>query len=59
MLRTKMTTLPLILRGYLSFVKFDRDCALIFCQLCKSNALWNILIILGRNLEQDYMTCCV
>ena len=27
--------------------------------LCHLNTLWNILIILGRNEEQDKMTCSV
>ena len=27
------------------------------CQLCNLNTLWNILMILGRNVDQDEMTC--
>ena len=27
--------------------------------LCKMNTLWNILMMLGTNVEQDEMTCCV
>ena len=34
-------------------VVFDSDYALISCPLCKSNTLWNIFMILGRNVEQD------
>ena len=28
-----------------------------FCLLCNLNTLWNILMILGRNVNQDKMTC--
>ena len=27
------------------------------CPLCNLNTLWNILMILGRNVEQDEITC--
>ena len=27
------------------------------CLLCNLNTLWNILMILGRNVDQDEMTC--
>ena len=27
--------------------------------LCNTNTLQNILMILGRNVEEDEMTCCV
>ena len=27
--------------------------------LCNMNTLWNILMMLGTNVEQDDMTCCV
>ena len=30
-----------------------------FCVVCKSNTLWNIFMILGRNVEQDETTCHV
>ena len=30
---------------------------LLFCPLCNLNTLWNILMILGRNVDQDEMTC--
>ena len=26
--------------------------------LCNLNTLWNILMMLGTNVEQDEMTCC-
>ena len=31
----------------------------ISCPLCNSNTLWSILMVLGRNVEQDQTTCCV
>ena len=31
----------------------DSDHPLISCLLCKSKSLWNIFMILGRNVEQD------
>ena len=56
---TRMTTLPLLLFALSPFVIFDSDYALISCLLCKSNTLWNIFMILGRNAEQDKTTCHV
>ena len=38
---------------------FDSDNPLILCPLCKSKNLWNIFMILGRNVEQDQTTCHV
>ena len=32
---------------------------LISCQLCNSNIVWIILILLDRNVDQDETTCCV
>ena len=55
MFLTRMTAALLLLLS--PFVIFDTDYALIKCPLCKSNTLWNILMILGRNEEQDQMTC--
>ena len=57
MSRTRMTTLPFLLLGFSSFVSFNSDYALISCLLCKSNTLWNIILILGRNVWQDKKTC--
>ena len=54
-----MTHLPFLLLALSPFVIFDSDYALISCPLCKLNTLWNILVILGRNVDQDEMTCCV
>ena len=56
---TIMTTLPFLLLALPPFVIFDGDYALISCPLCKSNTLWNIFMILHRNVEQDKTTCCV
>ena len=28
-------------------------------RLCNTNTLWNILMMLGTNVEQDEMTCCI
>ena len=57
MSRTRMTTLPFLLLALSPFVIFDNDNPLISCPLCKSKTLWNIFMILGRNVEQDQMTC--
>ena len=59
MSRTRMTTLPFLLLGLSPFVMFYSDYVLISCPLCKLNTLGNILMIHGRNVEQDEMTCCV
>ena len=52
-LRTRMTTLPFLLLALSPFVIFDSDFALISCPLRTSNTLWNIFMILGRNVEKD------
>ena len=59
MSRTRMKTLPLLLLVLSPFVIFDTDNPLISCPLCKSKTLWNIFMILGRNVEQDPTTCRV
>ena len=56
---TRMTTLPFLHLVLSPFVIFDRDYPLILCLLCKSKTLWDIFMILGRNVEQDQMTCHV
>ena len=58
MLRTRMTTLPFLLFALSPFVMSHSDYPLISCRLLKSKTLWNIFMILGRNVEQDQMTCC-
>ena len=49
MLCTRMTTLAFLLWIYLPFFCLN----LISGPLCNSNTLRNILMILGRNVEQD------
>ena len=53
MSRTRMTTLPFLLLVLSYFVMSDSAYPLIH----KSKTLWNIFMILGRNVEQDQMTC--
>ena len=59
MSHTRMTTLPFLLLALSPFVIFDSDYALSLCLLCKSNTLWDILMILGSNVEQDEMMCLI
>ena len=59
MLRTRMTTQSFLLLALPPFVIFDSDNPLISCPVCKSKTFWNILMILGRNEEQDQTTCLV
>ena len=59
MSRSRMTILPFLLLALSPFVISDSDYPLILCPLCKSKALWNIFMILGRNVEQDQTTCRV
>ena len=54
---TRMTTLPFLLLMLPPFVIFDSDNQLISCRLCKSKTLSNIFMKLGRNIEQDQVTC--
>ena len=54
---TRKTTLPFLLLAFSPFIMSDSDDLLILCRLCKSKTLWNIFMILGRNVEQDQMTC--
>ena len=49
----KITTLPFLLYGLISLFIFDIDYPLILCQLCKSNTLCKIFMILGRKVEQN------
>ena len=57
MLRSRMTTLLFILLALSPFVMSDSEYPLISCPLCKSKTLWNIFMILGRNVKQDQTTC--
>ena len=59
MSRTRMTTLPFLLLALSPFVLSDSDYPLISCPLCKSKPLWDIFMILGRNVKQDQTTCHV
>ena len=54
-----LTTLPFLLSTLSPFVISYSDYPLILCPLCKSKTLWNIFMTLGRNVEQDQITCCV
>ena len=56
MLHTRITTLPFLVLVLSPFVIFDRDYPLILCSLCKTKTLWNIFMVLGRNVEQDQIT---
>ena len=51
MLRSRMTTLAFLLLKISPLPLFEFD--------CNANTLWIILILLGRNVEQDEMTCCL
>ena len=59
MSRTRVTTLPFLLLALSPFVVSDSDYPLISYLLCKSKTLWNIFMILGRNVEQDQTMCRV
>ena len=59
MLHSRMTTLPFLLLALYPFVMSDSNYLLILCPLCKSKTLWNIFMILGRNVEEDQMICHV
>ena len=41
--------IPFLLLALSPIVIFDSDYALISCPLCKSNTVWDISVILGRN----------
>ena len=49
MLGTRMTTLAYLLLGLFSFVLFETD----FVSALNLNTLRNILMVFGRNVEQD------
>ena len=59
MSRTRMTTLPFLLLVLSPFVISDSDSPLISSLICKSKTLWNIFMILGRNVERYQMMCRV
>ena len=59
MSRTRMTSLPFLLLELSPIVISDSDYLLTSCPLCKSKTLYNMFMILNRNVEQDQMTCRV
>ena len=57
MSHTRMTTSAFFLLLELSpLLVFEFD---FLSLLCNMNTLWNSLTMLGTNVEQDEMTCCV
>ena len=50
MSHTRMTNLAFLFLELSPLVLFLK---LISCPLCNSNTLWNILNVLGKNVEQD------
>ena len=52
---TRMRTLPFLLFTLSLFVMSYSNYPLISCLLCKSKTLWNIFMILSRNVEQEQM----
>ena len=54
MSRTRMTIPACLLLELSPFVLF---CEINLCPLCNSNTLRNILLVFGRNVEQDKTTC--
>ena len=59
MCRIQESQLPFLLLALSPFVISDIDYPLILCPLCKSKTLWNIFMVLDRNVEQDQTTCCL
>ena len=55
----KNDNFPFLLLALSPFVMSDSDYPLIPCPLCKSKTLWDIFMILDRNVEQDQKTCHV
>ena len=56
MSHTRMTTSAFLLWEFSPLLVFDFD----FLSLLRNtNTLRNILMMLGTNVEQDEMTCCV
>ena len=57
MCRIKNDNSAILTFGVISIFIFDSDNLLISCPLCKAKTLWNIFMILGRNIEQDQTAC--
>ena len=53
---TRMTTLAFLLLELSPFVLFEID-FLSALYKCNWNTLWNIPMVLGRNVEQDQLPC--
>ena len=49
----RLITLAFLLLELSPFVLFEKKNS---CPLCNSNTLWNISMVLGRNVEQDQTT---
>ena len=56
MSHTRMTTLAFLLLELSPFLVFEFD---FLSLLCNTNTLWNILVMLGTNVEQEELMCCV
>ena len=56
MSHTRMTTLFFLLLELSPLLMFEFNSLSL---LCNTNTLRNILMMLGTNVEQDKMTCCV
>ena len=56
MSHTRMTTLTFLLLDLSPLLVFKYDNLSL---LCNTNTLQNILMMLGTNIEQDEMTCCI
>ena len=56
MSHTRMTTLAFLLLELSPLLVFEFN---YLSLLCNTNILWNFLMILGPNVEQDDMKCCV
>ena len=56
MSHTRMTTSAFLLLVLSPLLLFEFD---FLCLLCNTNTIRNILMMLGTNVEQGEMTCCV
>ena len=56
MSHTRMTTSAVLLLELSPLLMFEFD---FLSLLCNTNTLRNILMMLGTNVEQDEMMCCV
>ena len=50
--------------GFFAFGVISPSCVLVFefdflSLLCNTKTLWNILMMLGTNVQQDEMMCCL